>query len=44
MYSSCNKVHVGVTKMLPEEVVHASLLVYIATSCNCIPVIQTALE
>ena len=27
-----------------EEVAHASLLVYIATSRNCIPAIQTVLE
>ena len=31
-------------KHVPEEVAHASLLVYTATSRNCIPIIQTVLE
>ena len=35
---------VGRNGRLPEEVAHASLLVYTAMSCNCIPVIQTVLE
>ena len=34
----------GSSLVYSEEVAHASLLVYIATSRNCIPAIQTVLE